>query len=88
MSKVNKIILSYSPIGIFSLNKGKLSTEWEALTESEKPISRESLGKIFASKLHRSHDSNRSVVAEVEIISQDIDGVIKVRLMESSRLER
>lgn len=88
MSKTDKIILAYSPVGIFSLSKGKLSPCWEALTKSSKPISRESISKIFASKLHRSRTSPHSVVAEVEIISQDTDGVTKVRLMESSRLER
>lgn len=87
MANTKKIYLCYSQTGVFSIDKGRLSSIWEARSISGGPISRENLVEIFLRRLRRSNDEKSVVVAEVEILNRDLDGVTRLKLLEHARLQ-
>ena len=80
--------ISYSPAGIFSLQRGRLAASWSMRAmKSGNPIPINDLIRIFSSKLSPDHDSRRSVVAKVQILDKDTDGVTELQLLGHAYLE-
>lgn len=88
MSKTNtrESLLSYSNIGVFSIQGGKLASTWSMRAISGSPIPREDAIRIFSSKLGKDPDSPSKVTARVRILNSDLEGATELQLLEHASL--
>ena len=84
-----KTILTYSNTGAFSLkSRYTLSPSFETHSLNGRGvIPRDTLISIFSSRRKAVPGSRSPVIAKVEIVENGPDGVSRLRLLESARLE-